>query len=143
MAEALSIFKKYFRASLLAVPEVQACVSDRVFNIYVPDKAVMPYAVFQIVPLQDIVGQGRQSSGKNFLVNLKFLTGLPVPDTIYPAIENAEIYFRMAPAIFYEDYSISIRHDRPIEYPEPGATPGEKLLNLGSTYRVWMTGLPT
>lgn len=142
MAEPISTFQKFFRVQLLALDDVLAYSSaSNIFNRIVADGTKVPYTVFMIVPLNDSVGQAKQSSQKNFLVDLKFVTGLPVPAELYPAKQAVEDHFRTSDAFTYENFRISIRHERPIEFDEI-AVGGERWLHIGSTYRVRMTGMP-
>lgn len=137
MAEAVSTFQKFFREQVLARPAVQTCSSNKLYNTFATG-VEMPYAIFKVIPLKDGVGQARQSYQKNFLVDLKWVTGLPVPATIYEAKQAVEDYFRTSLSFVYEGFRISIRHDRPIEMPEFGASAAEQLLHIGDTYRVWV-----
>ncbi len=141
MAEEISTFQKFFRDAVLAVDEVESLIADKLFNTFVPPGTPFPYGVFKIVPLGDGVGQARQSYQKNLLVDLKFVSSLPVPAGVPAARKAVEEYFRTSLSFVTDGYRISIRHDRPIEIPEIGRTPDERLLHIGSTYRAWIHGV--
>lgn len=125
----------------MAVAEVPAAIDDRYFASFAAPKAALPYAITNVVPLDDKVGQARQSSMTCLLVDLKFVTSLPPSDAVYAAIKAVKDDFETSLSMEFEGYRFSVRHERPIYMPEIGATADEKLLNLGSTYRVWMTQL--
>lgn len=140
MPEEISSFSKFFRAELLGISDVSSYVGTNLFNTYAPARTVFPYGIFKIVPLGDVTGQARTSIMTRLLVDLKFVTGLPVDPKIYDAVKSAKEHFRESLTFDADGFRISIRHDRPIEIPEFGATPDERLMNIGSTYAVWITG---
>ena len=143
MAEELATFEKFFRSQVTGLAAVTTCVGDRFSNMYAAPKAMMPYAVFQVGPLEDLVGQARQTVMTRLLVDLKFVSGIPVPDTVFAAVKAVREHFRTSLSFEFEGYRISVRHERPINIPETGAVPGEQLVNRGGSYLVWMHELPS
>lgn len=142
MAEEIATFQKYFHQTVIGVAAVVTCVGAKgLFNTFAAPKKSLPYGVHQVVPLEDAFGQAHQSSMTRLLVDLKFVSSLPPPATIPAAIKAVRDYFETALSAEFEGYRISVRHERPIFIPEYGATPGEQLLNMGSSYRVWMTAI--
>lgn len=135
----MTAFEKFLRTELLAVPEIVDCIASRVFNLLAPSKAVLPYCIFQLVPLQDRTGQARTPIQTRCEVDVKILTGFPVPASVTTAIAAVKEHFRGSNTFDSNGYRISVRHERPISYIETGATAEERILHRGGSFRVWMS----
>lgn len=139
MSDELSVFEECFRGELLEVPELVEYVGNGVLNMVAGPKAVLPYAIFTVIPLEDNTGQARTSIQTRLLVDLKFVDAVPPSDRMGPAIAAVKEHFRKSLTYYHEGYAISIRHDRPISMIERGRTADERLLNRGCSFRVWMS----
>lgn len=142
MDDEIAIFEKFFRTETLEVPELVECVQQHLYNSLAPATVAYPHAVFTVVPLNDNTGQARTSIQTRLLVDLKILSILPMPPTISPAVAAVKEHYRGSFTYDFEGYRISVRHERPIAYSEPGSTPDEKIFNRGATFRVWMSKVP-
>lgn len=137
----VSLFEKFFRTELLEVPELVECIADRLSNSVAPAGLPFPRAVYTIVPLNDTTGQARTSIQTRLLADLKIISTFPLPETVGPAVQAVKEHFRSSFTYDYDNLRISVRHERPISFIEPGAAADEKLLNRGGTFRVWITRL--
>ena len=138
----ISIFEQLFRTEALEVPELVQCVGQHLYNSSAPADVPYPHGVFTVIPLEDNTGQARTSIQTRLLADFKIVTTLPLPETVGPAIAAVKEHFRTSLTYDLQGYRISIRHDRPISYMEPGSNADEKILHRGSTYRVWMSAAP-
>lgn len=138
MADEVTIFETFFRAELLTVSELVTCVEDRVFNSIAPPGSTYPYAIFQVVPLNDNTGQARTSIQTRLFVDHKILSTFPLPDTVGDAVAGVKEHFRSSFSCDSGGCRISVRHERPISYIEQGLTADQRILHRGGTFAVWM-----
>lgn len=141
MDDEVTIFERFFKAEILGIAAVVTCVVDREFNSIAPPKAVLPYGLFKVIPLDDNTGQARTSIQSRFLIDQKFISAFPLPATIAPAVAAIKEHFRSAQTFNFEGYRISVWHVRPISFIESGATADERLLNRGGTYQATMSAI--
>jgi hypothetical protein len=133
---AISVLEKFFKSQILAVPAAATCFGAKFFNMF-PKKSVFPYAVFQAIPLQHNFGQVRTSIQSRFFIDFRLYSNLPLPMTVDEAVEAVKEYFRTAEKTFYfENYAISIRHERPINLPVQDVNADDQIICRGSTYQV-------
>lgn len=135
----LSILEKLFRDELLKVPKFVDCVDDRAFNSIAPATMAYPYAVFTVVPLDDKTGQARTSIQTRALIDLKFVTPSPLPDSVKEAVAAVKEHFRSSLTYDSQGFRISIRHERPISFTERGASDDDIVLNRGWRFRAYIS----
>lgn len=132
--------EQLFREEILEVPSAIACFEARLFNSFASPGAEFPFAVFQVIPLDDNFGQARTSIQSVFLIDLKIYSRIPLSPDVDPAVAAVKEKFRSRIGSFETDnFRISIRHQRPISLLQPGARPDEKLMMRGSTYKAWVS----
>ncbi len=139
MDDEITIFEKFFLLEVLDIPEIITCVGNRLSNSVAGAKVAFPRAVFNVVPLNDKTGQARSGIQTRGLVDFKLLSTLPLPATFGPAVAAVKEHFRESNTYDFDQYRISVRHERPISFIETGATADEKILNRGGTFRWWMS----
>lgn len=133
MATATSVLEKFIKAQLQGMSEVTDAVGDHIYNsIALPG---YPYLVYKLIPLKDNYGQARTSIQYNYQIQIKFVSKLPLPDSIDTAVDAILEYFRTSRTFDYLDKRISVWHQQPITYETKGAVTGEYILNRGGLYR--------
>jgi hypothetical protein len=133
-------FTKLFRAQILLVPEVVTCIGTaKLFNAIAEAGTKGTYAVYQVIPLQDSTGQARSSILTRLLCDLKFISKLPVDPNIAAAVYAVKEHFRASNTFDADGYRISIRHERPIEIAEVGASADDRRIHRGGTFHAWIS----
>lgn len=141
MATPIAALEKYLKQELTNISAVTTAVSTRVNNSVAPQNIINtgPHLIFTITPLDDNFGQKRTTLQSNFLVDIIFISKLPLHENIDPAIEAIHTHFDEVSAATFSGYRVSLRHQKPISQTRPGATEGEYLLYRGGTYRAFLT----
>lgn len=134
-------FAEFFRSKLRAVPELETLVGARIYNSSAPPKAVLPFAVFTVIPLDDNFGQARASIQTRLLCDFKIEYRLPLDaETLGTAIEAVTEIFRTArTAHSFGDFRISVWGRRPISQLSSGAASAEKIYSFGKTFQATMS----
>ena len=139
MPSEIAELERLFRDEALEIPALVECCNRRVYNSLAPAETPFPYAVFQVVPLDDDFGQARASIQSNFLIDFKIYARLPLPAVADEAVACLKEHFRSSETFQTDGYRISIRHERAINLLQPGARPDERIVCRGSTYRAWVS----
>ena len=121
------------------LPAVVDCVDRRLYNSVAAQGASFPFAVYQVIPLEDNYGQARTSIESVFLIDFKIYSRLPLPFQVDEAVAAAKEHFRASETFQTDNFRISIRHDRLISLAQKGAKVDERIIVRGSSYRAWVS----
>lgn len=140
MSSELSECEKWIVSELAAVPEVAAAVGARVFNSVAGRDAIYPVLIFQLIPLQDSLGQAQTPFQTRFLIDLKVISRGAPADASEAAVSAIKEHFKSRSRQLTDNFILSMRHDRPVNFTSNGTGNDDNIyFTRGGTFKIWMS----
>lgn len=138
----LNEVEKWFKSQIAAIGAMSSCVGSRKHNSFPPAKIVFPYLVWRVIPLKNTTAQLGQTIQSRFLLDAIIYSALPLPATVDAAIAGMNEHFESPTLVRQTDnVIISISAENPINRPQSGANPDEKIIGRGTSFKLWVADL--